>query len=341
MFIPNASVSASKFLSSLNTAGLSPDFILTKIVPPSLAASLKSNSAGLKEVVNAASTVARVFGFKMRDLVELKTPQLDFSVVASTRFKLPARANKNTVSGYTIYAHYLAAIIANCTETESNKTLPANFHTFFNAVTPTDGPMTFEGVLRFLWNCGIIVLPLRDAGGFHGAVWKIGGRFVIALKQTTPLESRWLYDSLHETGHIKNGDVTEDVSLIEDQEISPETSGEEEEAANQWAEEILFDGRSEELERACTSACKGKLQNLKTALPKVAEEFNVNLGSLANHMAYRLAQQNENWWGAAHNLQSSVRNPFEIARQVLLEHVNLSCLCQFDRELLQRALSEV
>jgi hypothetical protein len=32
-------------------------------------------------------------------------------------------------------------------------------------------------------------------------VWKIGERFVIALKQVTPLSSRWLYDLLHEIAH--------------------------------------------------------------------------------------------------------------------------------------------
>jgi transcriptional regulator with XRE-family HTH domain len=340
LYVPNASVTASKFLGSLNSSGLSPEFILKKVVPPQLASALRSDGAGLKDVVNAASTVAKVFGLHMRDLVELKAPQLDFSVAASTRFKLPARANKNTVSGYTIYAHYLALVIVNCVDVKPRRALPTQFHEFFEAVTEPGRPMTLEKVIRFLWQCGIIVLPLREVGGFHGAVWKISGRFVIALKQTTPLESRWLYDSLHESGHIKNGDVTNDVSLLEDEEISPDITGDQEEAANQWAEEILFDGRSEELEDACTSACKGRLQNLKAALPRVAKEFNVNLGSLANHMAYRLAKQNENWWGAAHNLQTTARNPFEIAREVLLEHVNLSRLSPFDRELLQRALSE-
>jgi len=151
----------------------------------------------------------------------------------------------------------------------------------------------------------------------------------MVLKQTMQLESRWLYDALHESGHIKNGDVTDDNSLIEDQEISPETSGTEEEAANEWAEDTLFDGRSEELEEACTKACHGQLQRLKAALPEVAKEFNVNLGSLANHMAYRLKEQHENWWGAAQNLQRENCNPFDIAREILLQRMNLSSLSIF------------
>ena len=341
LFVPRIEVTSEKFLALLNELGLSSDFILRRVVPPQLAAVLNSGRAGLKEVVNAASTVATIFGLRVRDLVELKSPQFDFSVIAATRFKLPPRADKKAVTGYTLYAHYLAALLVQCVEYKPSRELPSTPHEFYEAVTELKNPMTFERVVRFLWDCGIIVLPLSDAGGFHGAVWKISGRFVMVLKQSTPLESRWLYDALHESGHIRNGDVTDGGSLVEIQEISPETRGSEEKAANEWSENILFDGHSEKLEEVCTKACNGQLQKLKVALPRVAKEFNVNLGSLANHMAYRLAEQHENWWGAAHNLQVSKRNPFGIAREILLQNVNLARLCAFDRELILRAITEI
>src|SRR5262249_35026953 len=117
------------------------------------------------------------------------------------------------------------------------------------------------------------------------------GRFVIVLKQTTDLESRWLYDALHEAGHIEKGHVSDDSAILEDQEISPEAIGVEEGEANDWAIDALFDCRSEEIEEACTQACGTKLERLKAALPGVAERFNVNMGCLANHMAFRLAEQ--------------------------------------------------
>lgn len=86
--------------------------------------------------------------------------------------------------------------------------------------------------------------------------------------------------------------------------------------------------------------CRGRLQNLKGALPRVAQDYNINVGALANHMAYRLAEQHESWWGAAHNLQDGGKNPFEVARDVLLEYTNLYRLSEFDRALLQRALND-
>lgn len=341
LFVPKPDVTPKAFLTFLGAGvGLSPDFLMQRVLSDEVANAFREGTATLKEIVCSAGTIARVFGLNARELVELKVPQCDFPVLAATRFKLPSRVTRETVSGYTIYAHYLAGLLVQCTESKPVWAFPSTAHEFFQAVTETRGPMSFERVLRFLWDCGIVVLPLRDSGGFHGAVWKISGKFVMVLKQTTPLESRWLYDSLHESGHIKNGDVEEGAVFIEDQEISPESKGEEEDAANDWAEAVLFDGRSEELEDASTQACDGNLRKLKAALPQVAKQFNVNLGALANYMAYRLAQQNENWWGAAHNLQNTSRDPFEVARDVLLERTDLFRLTNFDRALIQRALAE-
>jgi transcriptional regulator with XRE-family HTH domain len=339
LLVPKRDFGPKQFLATLDKAGLSRDFLLSRIIPSRIAASFRDDVASFKEVVSGASVVGRIFGMKVPDLITPTPPVFNYQRVAATRFKLPARANRAMVDAYTIYAHYLAALLVDCVPKRQG-TIPVDFHDFRNAVALKKEPVTFEGLLRFLWDLGVVVLPLRDAGGFHGAVWKIKGRFVIVLKQSTALESRWLYDALHETGHITNGDVTDEAALVEEDEISPDASSEEEEKANEWAENVLFDGRAEEIEEACTLACKGNLPKLKAVLPDVAKDFRVNLGSLANHMAYRLGQQGESWWGAAQNLQPGGEAPFNTARMLLLENVNLVCLSEFDRELLQRALSE-
>jgi transcriptional regulator with XRE-family HTH domain len=340
LYVPKKDVTPRAFLDFLSQVGLSTDFVLRRIVSDQVADAFRSGTASLKEIVQAAGTIAKVFDVKTKDLVELTSPKFNFRLVAATRFKLPSRLNKQAVTGYTVYAHYLAALVTQCVDHKQKMDFPMNSHEFFEAVSNGGKPMTFERVVRFLWDCGIAVLPLADAGGFHGAVWRISGRYVMVLKQATSLESRWLYDTLHESGHIKNGHVTDDLALIEDQEISPDSSVPEEEAANEWAEETLFDSQADEIEEACTRACNGRLQGLKTALPQVATEFNINLGALANHMAYRLAQQRENWWGAAHNLQAGSREPFDVAREILLQNTNLFRLSDFDRALLQRAIND-
>jgi transcriptional regulator with XRE-family HTH domain len=317
LVVPDSELTPTTFLASLKRTGLAPEFVLNRIAPPTTASLFRDKLAGVTEIATTASAVSRIYGLPLVTLLSAKALRFDVSAIAATKFKLPARANRSAVDAYTIYAHYLSAVLVDCLQSRPALDLPKSPHDFYQAVSQPGTPMTFESVIRFLWGCGIIVLPLREDGGFHGA------------------------DALHENGHIANGHITDDIALIEEKEISRDNdTKKEEEEANDWAENALFGGRSEEIEEACTSACKGRLQNLKTALPAVADKFNVNVGALANYMAYRLAQQGENWWGAAKNLQLNSRCPFSIAREVLLENVNLLHVAHFDRTLLERALTE-
>ena len=50
--------------------------------------------------------------------------------------------------------------------------------------------------------------------------------------------------------------------------------------------------------------------------------------------------EDPNWWGAATNLQDESEGPWHIAREVFFEHTDLSVLNEFDRNLLQQALTD-
>jgi hypothetical protein len=74
-------------------------------------------------------------------------------------------------------------------------------------------------------------------------------------------------------------------------------------------------------------------------VPKVAREANVDMGALANYMAFRLALQDAaDWWGAAANLQPTGPNPWKQARDIFLERADLSRVNPADRELIMQAL---
>lgn len=343
-YIPNEQLNVETFLSNLARSGLPKEFVLSRLLPSSIAASFQESEKlrpGLRELLRAASTVSRIYGAQVSQLMSLEVPALSLGSVAAARFKWPGRHKASPmVTAYTVYAHYLAGIVESCLEENSSHELSVDYHEMHRLLTKAGEPVTFQNVINLLWDCGVLVLPLKDAGEFHGAVWKIRKHFVIVLKQNTPLESRWLYDSLHEGGHIASGHVSDDTSVIEEGEISPELRSKQEEEANEWAEDVIFDGHSDDIEEACKRACGGKLQRLKAVLPEVARQFNVNLGSLANHLAYRLASEGKNWWGAAHNLQQTEVEPFSIAREALFARINLQRLNGLDRDLLMRALSE-
>ena len=343
LFVPNERLTPKVFLRNLVSAGIPKDFLLNRLLPSNVAPLFEEGNAlqvGLREILSAASAVSRVFGTQIGDLVSIEPPRLAFAGIAATRFKLPARAKVATLDAYTIYAHYLAALVESCADPVPIKALPNDWHTIHKALTRPGEPMTLASTLRYLWDHNVVVLPLRDEGAFHGAVWKIRGRFVIIVKQKTALEARWLFDLLHEAGHAASGHVTDDTALIEVQPISPGARGNEEEEANEWAEDALFDGDSSLLEDACVQACGGRLQRLSRIIPDVAKRSNVNAGALANHMAFRLAADAKQWWGAAHNLQAEGTDPFATVREVLLERVTLRRLNPLDRDLLMRALTE-
>jgi len=342
LFVPSLELTMETFVQNLRNIGIPKNLLLTRILPAPLAAKFEKNgiiNTGLQDVIAGAGWVCRVFGMHVSDLVTLTRPALPLEAVAAARFKLPARSKPSTVNAYTVYAHYLAAVLESSTVPPSTEALPSDYHHVHSLLTSPDEPITLMKTLTLLWKLGVPVLPLRDVGMFHGAVWKIRNRFVIVLKQTTSLESRWLYDLLHEWGHLASGHLSEDSTLLETEPIAPGINETGEIEANEWAEDALFDGDSSEIEQACTQACYGKLQRLKAVLPGVARRYNVNPASLANHMAFRLASEGKDWWGTANNLQEASINPFEIAREVLLLNVDLYRINNLDRDLLVRALT--
>lgn len=238
IFLPARGFQPRTFLKNLEAAGIPFKLMLHRLLPPDLTVAFEDpDQISFKEVVQAASCVARVFSVRIQELLQTDPPQFDLRAVAETHFKLPARVNKKAVNAYTIYAHYLAALAVSCVRSEPKRDFPDDWHQFNQAVRASGGTMTFASALSFLWDCGVIVLPLRDSGNFHGAVWEVNGRRVIALKQNMELSSRWLFDLIHEAGHIASGHVDRESSILEEQEISPGKRDElTEMEANQWAE---------------------------------------------------------------------------------------------------------
>ena len=344
LFVVDSGLTAKKFLRSLSESGIQTKFILRRLLPANISSALKGegmlNVAGT-DILRAASTLSRIFGMTTEALVKCPAPSLSFQALAAARFKLPANVKPSTVNAYTIYAHYLAGLVESCSSLDCTRNIPEDWHVVHKRLTQSNVPITFEKTLKYLWDCGIIIIPLSDEGGFHGAVWKIRNHYVIVLKQNTLLESRWLFDLLHEVGHIVSGHISKDMSLIEEQPISPDVKNKQEVSASEWAEDVILDGKSDEIERACVKGCGGRLQRLKIVVPSIATSYNVNAGALANHMAFRLAMEGKDWWGAAHNLQAESEDPFAVAREELLKRVDMQRLNWADKDILMRALMEV
>ncbi len=327
-------------LSKLGQVGLERDFVLSRLLPSADAAKAdgslpNGDDAGL--VGKTAAIASRVFGWTPEALFQpapLAPPRF---AAASARFKVPAGRRGTTI--YAAYANYLAVVVLKGSEKLPRNAIPLDPKSFRAAVFASYGALTLESVLRFAWDLGVPVLPLKDHGTFHGACWRYDHRNVIVLKQNSRYLARWLHDLIHEMFHAGQNPNAPTLEVIEADETSSERRNSPEEiAATQFAGDVALDGKAEEIAQASVNAAQGSVGRLKGVLPAVAARYGVDTGLLANYMAFRLSWQDINWWGAAANLQKRDHDPWTVARDVFLERFPFDVESEIDRQLLERAL---
>jgi transcriptional regulator with XRE-family HTH domain len=342
VFVPGPRVTASNLIAKLKSIGVSGDLFLKRLVPPEYADVFKRpQSCGDESAVfKVAGIVSRVFNVPFRSLLSDDDAVLGFRPLAMARFKVPANANETVFNVYAFYANFLAMLTAQATEHLPRAAIPNDWQTIRNRILQYGPRVDFKAALQFVWDCGVPVIPLDDAGAFHGAVWRIEHRNVIVLKQQKHYAACWLHDLLHEFSHAGEHSSHREFVFIETNPISPDRrESPSEEKANDLAEDVVFGNRSDQIEDACVAEARGRMDRLKISLPRVAERFNVDQGYLANYMAFVLEHENKiNFWGAATNLQEEDYSPYDYAREVFFERVNLNRLNSEDREILLQGL---
>lgn len=292
-------------------------------------------------VFHAATRVSRILGVSPAALLDPQ-PLVGNRLLAATKFKVPAGANEQRLTAYTFYAHYIALLMLEGTAHLPVKPIPTGPKAVRAAIIERYGDTDFHSVLRFIWDHGVPVLPLDDPGAFHGACWRAGGRNVIAVKRRSRLYSRWVQLSLHEFFHAGEEPGQLDFSVVEESDtpdLRRESQGEK--RANRFAAEVVLAGRANELAQLCIEEAGERVERLKGAVPRVAEEAGVPVGGLADYVAYRLTEQDVNWWATATSLQDGGGTPWRVARDIALEKVDFSKLNPTDRELLALALTEM
>jgi len=345
VFLPTAQVSLDRLLHRLSALGLDRTFVLQRFLPPVLMARVQAQDLPQAEeeqlVVQVASLIARVFNWMPSALFGSDSLSFDSAVLGAARFKVPARVDERRFSAHTMYAHYLALLVVEATIELPMLPLPTDAVAFRRAVLDRYAGLTLTAVTRYLWDLGIPILPLGDTSGFHGACWRVRGRNVVVLTQHTPAQARWLFDLLHEYWHATQEPQQAERSTIEAGDIT--TAGREtpeEYQASKFAEDVLFAGQADALAKACVTAANGSVERLKSVVPRIAAQEEVDPAALANYMAYRLqSQEGPSWWGAATNLQQTDPHPWQVVRDVALERLSLHCLNEMDRRLLMRAFA--
>jgi len=353
VFLPKESREKNILLAKLSDAGLDKSFIEKRIAPRDVA----PFEYGLW-VEKTVEKLTSVFGWTSEQLLG-DAPLVigrDGSMLA--RFKMPVGANETYTSAYAQYAFTIANIIAtHCTL--DRKTIPQDYREVRKSILENHDGLTFETVLAYVTGLGIPVISLNDAGSLHGslhgsfhaATWRLQGRNVIVLKQTSRHASRWMFDLLHELYHASQSPDKKEFAVIELSETSDERRNDQEEIdANQFAAKVLLGESAELYVEECFKHAKGKMEWLKNAVTQVADKYHLDCGVLAYQVANQIDNQlnsrakntgeNVNWWGATNNVQTNTCEPGMLCFANLLSHFNIDRLNNHNRELIQQIASE-
>ena len=342
ILMPVAPGNFESLLTKLRQVGIDRDFLFSRLLPATDEARALGESPSEDEdalSVKIGAILSRVFGWTLADLFGSQPLTPPRYAAQEARFKLPAWRSQTDTVLYAAYANYLAVVVLKGARDLPRVPAPADARKMHAGVLERYGDLTLRATLRYVWDLGVPVLPLRDCGTFHGACWRYESRNVIVLKQTSKHEARWIFDLLHETFHTMQQPEADTMEIIEaDAATAERRNSEQEIAASQFAGGVMLDGRAEELAQACVQAARGSVERLKKVVPDVAKRENLGVGALANYMAFRLSWQNINWWGAAANLQEEDGDPWTTTRDVFLERFPFFFESDLDRHLLDRVL---
>lgn len=320
-FTPNAaSELATKTVDrGLRKIGFDSDLVARRFGDP-------SGAAGAVEVVGR---IAHVYGWLPERVV---SGQVDLDIgVHAAAYKRAARANEGRTRLLAGYARFLTTCVRGATR-QGMPDLPSDPIVFGNLVAAR-GTGVFEPVLTAAWEAGLPVVPLAESGGFDAALWSEAGRPVIVLNSRMRTEAHWAFHLMHEIGHVVRGDdavVEGALGVVDDRE---------ERGINEWASAALLGGRGDELFDAVMSVARGNMGLMQRAVGMVARREDIDDGVLALHTAFRLAEQGTDWWGAASNMVRREPDPWQLARDVLIDRIDWNSLSAVDADLLARALN--
>jgi len=335
------------FLEKIRDAGLEPDFIINEMLPAKtkMEAQTKGKNHQINETgIMIAEYLSPIFGWAPSQIIGQEPIQIDMGNLGHTKFKTRKNTNKPLLMTQAFYTHYLALLVLQACNKLSTERLPQNPYEIHELIVKDDQSITPENTLRYIWGLGIPVLPLMYSGGLQGSHLKDGNRNVLVINNQKSYQARWLFVLFHELWHAiqHQDDSQQKILLLEDfQSMSTGKIDDEENIANKFAGAVLLGRNPNELIRMCVDEAQHDLVNLKQTVQRIGQRENVPVDVLANLVAFKLAEQGENWWGAANKLQTPSSQMHNIARTILIESIDPTLLTPSDFDLLSRALSRL
>ena len=332
-------------LEKVNQVRLSRDFVVERLLSSADAAIADGEAPGQsndqKLTEKAAAVLERVFGWVHDDIFGAQALSAPSTATAAARFKMPKRRGEGAAGLFAMYANHLAIVAIRGMAGHPIESIPTDPGEMRKKILARgQGKDDLRTVLHTVWDLGVVVLPLRGKGTFHGACWRYEGRNAIVLKQKSKHEARWTFDLLHELFHAAQWPEEKTFEVVEAEATSSERRESDEEiAASQFAGDVMLDGKADDLAEDCVAQARNMVPRLQSVVRRVARTRGVSVGALANYLAFRLSWQGLNWWGAAANLQREDEDPWTVARDVFVERHPYRIDDEIDRSLLDRALN--
>ena len=345
ILLPVVPVGFDGLLAKVSQVGLSREFVVERLLSSADAAiadgEVPGESNDQRLTAKAAAVLERVFGWGRDNIFGAQALSAPWTASAAARFKMPKRRRETAAGLFATYANHLAVVAIRGMNGYPTKVIPTDPGEMRKRILSRgDGRDDLRSVLHSVWDLGVVVLPLRGKGTFHGASWRYEGRNAIVLKQTAKHEARWTFDLLHELFHAAQRPEEKTFELIEvDATSSERRESEEEIAASQFAGDVMLDGKADDLAQECVVQSRKMVPRLKGVVRRVARTRGVSKGALANYLAFRLSCQGLNWWGAAANLQHDDGDPWTVVRDVFFQRHPYQIDDEIDRALLDRALN--
>lgn len=173
ILLPNADLGLKTLWRKLGDAGLPRDLVVSRLLPAKLRAAVDDATSPNSEnglAVRVAAAVGHIFGLTSGVFFNDQPLQLAGAATSLARFKVSASANATKLGAYAVYAHYLAITALLAFPEKPKRAMPETAVAFRKAVCENYGSLTYVNVLRFAWDCGVIVLPLNDSVRSMGLV---------------------------------------------------------------------------------------------------------------------------------------------------------------------------
>lgn len=320
-------------LRTLSSVGLDHNFITKRILPNSFLDSKHSSPSAISNIQSIAR-LEKIFGWTSEQI--FGNEPLTIKPI-KVKFKMPSNANHLKVHADSVFAHYIAMLLAHANKDLEKKSPPDNPYQLHDDIISDMSSISFKNLVQYVWKLGIPVISL-DPLSFHAACFNDNYGSVIVLTQKTKSEARWMFDLLHELYHAITN--TERIDFYDDL-----SNAEDESDANKFAHAALLGKNTRDPLDLCLDKClvgrNWNLSYMKKVVMDVANEEKIRIDVLANYVAHRLSTEGLwNWWGVAQKMQVPY-DAHTIIRDEVLKYSDFTSLSEPDRDLLTQNLREV